>query len=218
MSALRLDRRSFLKVSGTAAGGLLVGFYVRSDARAQGAEAFRPNGYVRIDPDGTVTLWSKNPDMGQGIKTSLPMMIAEELDVEWSSVRVEQAGLNRAQYGGQGAGGNQQGARDRALLVAAAAKQWNVEPSACDTERGVVHHRATGRSAAYKDLASAAAALPLPKEAPPLKDVRRHTILGRPVRGVDTSRIVVGEPIYGLDARLPGMLHAVIEKLSLIHI
>ena len=223
MSAVRLGRRSFLKVSGTAAGGLLVGFYVRSDARAQGAEAFRPNGYVRIDPDGTVTLWSKNPDMGQGIKTSLPMMIAEELDVEWSSVRVEQAGLNRAQYGGQGAGGSdgtpsdgplgqRAGAVARALLVAAAAKQWNVEPSACDTERGVVHHRATGRSAAYKDLASAAAALPLPKEAPPLKDVRRHTILGRPVRGVDTPRIVVGEPIYGLDARLPGMLHAVIEK------
>ena len=106
MSAVRLDRRSFLKVSGTAAGGLLVGFYVRSDARAQGAEPFRPNGYVRIDPDGTVTLWSKNPDMGQGIKTSLPMMIAEELDVEWSSVRVEQAELNRAWYGGQGAGGS----------------------------------------------------------------------------------------------------------------
>ncbi len=223
MSAVRLDRRSFLKVSGTAAGGLLVGFYVRSDARAQGAAAFRPNGYVRIDADGTVTLWSKNPDMGQGIKTSLPMMIAEELDVEWSSVRVEQAELNRAWYGGQGAGGSdgtpsdgplgqRAGAVARALLVAAAAKQWNVEPSACDTERGVVHHRATGRSAAYKDLASAAAALPLPKEAPPLKDVRRHTILGRPVRGVDTPRIVVGEPIYGLDARLPGMLHAVIEK------
>ena len=187
------------------------------------AAAFRPNGYVRIDADGTVTLWSKNPDMGQGIKTSLPMMIAEELDVEWSSVRVEQAELNRAWYGGQGAGGSdgtpsdgplgqRAGAVARALLVAAAAKQWNVEPSACDTERGVVHHRATGRSAAYEDLAAAAATLPLPKEAPPLKDVRRHTILGRPARGVDTPRIVVGEPIYGLDARLPGMLHAVIEK------
>src|SRR6185503_16453760 len=176
--------------------------YVRSDARAQGAEPFRPNGYVRIDPDGTVTLWSKNPDMGQGIKTSLAMMIAEELDVDWSSVRVEQAELNRAWYGGQGAGGSdgtpsdgplgqRAGAVARALLIAAAARRWQVEPSSCETERGVVHHRASARSARYGDLAADAATLPVPKDAPPLKDVRRHTIVGTPVRGVDTPRIVV---------------------------
>jgi isoquinoline 1-oxidoreductase subunit beta len=223
MNAVRLDRRSFLRVSATAAGGLLVGFYVRPEAGGAAVATFRPNGYVRIDADGTVTLWSKNPDMGQGIKTSLPMMIAEELDVEWSSVRVEQAELNRAWYGGQGAGGSdgtpsdgplgqRAGAVARAMLVAAAAKRWNVEPSRCETERGVVHHRASGRSARYGDLVADAATLPAPKEMPPLKDVRRHTILGKPVRGVDTPKIVVGDPIYGLDARMPGMLYAVIEK------
>jgi isoquinoline 1-oxidoreductase beta subunit len=223
MNAVRIDRRSFLRVSATAAGGLLVGFYVRPEASGDGAAGFRPNGYVRIDADGTVTLWSKNPDMGQGIKTSLPMMIAEELDVEWSSVRVEQAELNRAWYGGQGAGGSdgtpsdgplgqRAGAVARAMLVAAAARRWNVEPSSCETERGVVHHRASGRSARYGDLVTDAASLPVPKEEPPLKEARRHTILGTPVRGVDTPRIVVGDPIYGLDARMPGMLHAVIEK------
>src|SRR6185295_3181642 len=217
-----VDRRSFLKVSAGAAGGLLVGFYVHRDARAD-TTAFRPNGYVRIDADGTVTLWSKNPDMGQGIKTSLAMMIAEELDVDWQAVRVEQAQLNREWYGGQGAGGSdgtpsdgplgqRAGAVARAMLMAAAAKRWSVEASSCETARGVVHHRATGRSARYGELAAEAAAIAVPREVPPLKDPRRHTILGTRVGGVDVPKIVVGEPIFGLDARMPGMLYAVIEK------
>jgi isoquinoline 1-oxidoreductase subunit beta len=223
MKVIRLDRRTFLKVGGTAAGGLLVGCYVRGEPADRSRGAFRPNGYIRIEPDGTVVLWAKNPDMGQGVKTSLPMMIAEELDVAWSSVRVEQAELNRAWYGGQGAGGSdgtpsdgplgqRAGAIARAMLVAAAAQTWKVDPSACETSAGVVHHRASGRSLAYGDLAATAATLPVPKEAPPLKDVSRHTIVGKPTRGVDTPKIVVGQPIYGLDARMPGMLHAVIEK------
>jgi isoquinoline 1-oxidoreductase subunit beta len=223
MSVLRIDRRTFLRVGGTAAGGLLVGCYVRREPGTNSSAAFRPNGYVRIDADGTVVLWSKNPDMGQGIKTSLPMMIAEELDVDWSAVRVEQAELNRAWYGGQGAGGSdgtpsdgplgqRAGAVARLLLIAAAATQWKVDPSTCETARGVVHHRSSGRSSTYGELAAAAATLPVPKEPPALKDVGRHTIVGTPTRGVDTPKIVVGEPIYGLDARVDGMLHAVIEK------
>jgi len=223
VSILAVDRRTFLKVGGTAAGGLLVACYVRREPGTTSSGAFRPNGYVRIDPDGRVVLWSKNPDMGQGIKTTLPMMIAEELDVEWSAVRVEQAELNRALYGGQGAGGSdgttsdgplgqRAGAVARLLLIAAAAQQWHVDPSSCETARGVVHHRRSGRSASYGELAATAATLPVPKDPPPLKDVSRHTIVGRPTRGVDTPKIVVGEPMYGLDARVAGMLYAVIEK------
>jgi isoquinoline 1-oxidoreductase beta subunit len=140
MSRIRVDRRTFLKVGGTAAGGLLVGYYV-IEQRGSGSRAtFAPNGYVRVNADGTVTLWSKNPDMGQGAKTSLPMMIAEELDVDWAQVRVEQADLNPALYGGQGAGGSdgtpsdgplgqRAGAVARAMLIAAAAQTWRVEPA-----------------------------------------------------------------------------------------
>lgn len=215
-----MNRRSFLKVTTAATGGLLVSFYA-GDVEAADA-AFRPNGYVRIDPDGTVTLWAKNPDMGQGIKTSLAMMIAEELDADWSRVRVEQADLNRAWYGGQGAGGSdgtpsdgplgqRAGAVARAMLVAAAAAQWQVDSAECETVRGVVHHRASKRSLGYGRLAAAAAALPVPKEAP-LKDPARYTIIGRRTRGVDTPKIVTGQPIYGLDARVPGMLYACIAK------
>jgi len=220
---IRIDRRSFLKVSATAAGGLLVGCYVGDCGAIAASQSFRPNGYVRIDPDGTVTLWAKNPDMGQGVKTSLPMMIAEELDVDWARVKVEQGDLNRAWYGGQGAGGSdgtpsdgplgqRAGAIARAMMIAAAAQTWNVDPSHCETERGVVHHRASRRSLSYGELTATAAALPVPVEVPPLKDVARYTIVGKPTRGVDTPKIVVGEPIYGLDVRVPGMLYAVVEK------
>lgn len=222
---MSVDRRTFVRVSSTAAGGLLLAYHLGRDAAAA-VGPFRPNGYVRIDPDGSVTLWAKNPDMGQGVKTALPMMIAEELDVDWDRVRVEQAELNSAWYGGQGAGGSdgvfsdgplgqRAGAIARAMLVTAAAQAWNVEPSSCETDRGVVHHRASGRSLTYGALAGAAAALPVPnvpKDAPPLKDVTHHRIVGTPTRGVDTPKIVVGEPIYGLDAHLPGMLYAVIDK------
>jgi isoquinoline 1-oxidoreductase beta subunit len=216
-----LDRRTFFKASATAAGGLLVSFYSGSGGDAAAGE-FRPSGYVRIDASGAVTLWAKNPDMGQGIKTGLAMMIAEELDADWSRVRVEQAELNRALYGGQGAGGSdgtpsdgplgqRAGAVARAMLVAAAARQWNVDPAECETVRGVVHHRASKRSLSYGRLAAAAAQLPVPTDVP-LKDPSRYTIIGRRTRGVDTPKIITGEPVYGLDARLPGMLYAVIAK------
>src|SRR5262249_57407927 len=134
-------------------GGLLVSFFSGNDTDAA-ATTFRPNGYVRIDPDGAVTLWAKNPDMGQGVKRTLAMMIAEELDADWSRVRVEQADLNRAWYGGQGAGGSdgtpsdgplgqRAGAVARAMLVAAAAAEWRVDAAECETTRGIVHHRPT---------------------------------------------------------------------------
>lgn len=218
MSAL--DRRTFFKVAATAAGGMLISFH-RLDLQAAD-ESFRPNGYVRIDRDGTVTVWAKNPDMGQGIKTGLAMMIAEELDADWSKVRVEQADLNRAWYGGQGAGGSdgtpsdgplgqRAGAVARAMLVAAAAARWRVDPGECHTSQGAVHHRASGRTLPYGEVAAAAAALPVPKDAP-LKNPADYSIIGRRIGGVDTPKIVTGQPLYGLDAHVDGMLYAVIEK------
>ena len=222
MTTLRVDRRTFLTVAGTAAGGLVVGCYVRGRGKPAAAAFVRPNGYVRIDADGATTIWAKNPDMGQGSKTSLPMMVAEELDADWARVKVEQADLNRALYGGQGAGGSdgtpsdgplcrKAGAAARALLVAAAAKTWGVDARSCSTAKGVVHHRASGRALEYGELAAVAATLPVPQDVP-LKDPSGFTIIGRPIPGVDTPRIVVGEPIYGLDVRVPGMLRAVVEK------
>ena len=159
MSRLRVSRRAFLKAGGTAAGGLAIAYYVRGSGRP-GRAGFRPNGYVRVEPDGRVTIWAKNPDMGQGAKTSLPMMIAEELDADWRRVVVEQAELDGALYGGQGAGGSdgtpsdgplgqRAGAVARAMLVAVAAAEWGVAPSACDTDAGVVLHRPSGRSRSY---------------------------------------------------------------------
>jgi isoquinoline 1-oxidoreductase beta subunit len=222
-----MNRRTFLTVGATAAGGMLIAYYAGPHTRARRAadpaRSFRPNGYVRIDPDGTVTIWAKNPDMGQGVKTSLPMTIAEELDADWSRVRIEQADLNRSLYGGQGSGGSDNtpsewdglrraGALARAMLVAAAAQTWRVDSTQCESSNGFVHHRASGRSLAYGDLARLASTLPVPKPPPLPKDVSRFTIIGTPTRGVDTPRIVVGEPLYGLDVRVPGMSYAVIEK------
>jgi len=217
----RISRRIFLETAAAAAGGFIVYFH-SAERTDDAATPFRPNGYVRIDPDGTITVWAKNPDMGQGIKTTLAMMIAEELDADWSRVRVEQAETDRALYGGQGAGGSdgtssdgplgqKAGAVARAMLIAAAAGRWNVDASECETARGVVHHRASNRSAAYGELAAAAAAVPIPQDVP-LKDPARYTIIGKATRGVDTTKVVTGRPIFGLDVHVPGMLYAVIDK------
>jgi isoquinoline 1-oxidoreductase beta subunit len=223
----RVDRRTFLATGATGTGGLIVSYYASRYARARGASdsvrSFRPNGYVRIDADGTVTIWAKNPDMGQGVKTSLPMTVAEELDADWTRVRIEQADLNRSLYGGQGSGGSDNtpsewdglrhaGALARAMLVAAAAQIWRVDAAQCESSNGFVHHRASARSLAYGDLVRRASTIPIPKTPPLPKDASRYTIIGTATRGVDTPRIVVGDPLYGLDVRVPGMAYAVIEK------
>jgi isoquinoline 1-oxidoreductase beta subunit len=227
MSAIgRVSRREFLQATLVAGGGLLLGTRLGS-ASSRAGEAVADgvlNPFIRITPDGIVTIMAQNPEIGQGVKTMLPMIIADELDVEWKNVRVEQAGLDTTKYKDQWAGGStatpthwtsmrRVGAAGRALLVAAAADTWGVPATECDTAPGVVQHRKSGRSAAYGTLLAKAATLPPPAlDQVPLKDPKDFRIIGTRVRGVDTHAIVTGTPLFGIDVSLPGMLYAVYQK------
>ncbi len=218
-----LNRRGFLKAGVLAGGGLLLGLSLgETPALAQAAPAtaadFTPNAFIRLTPDGAVALIAPNTEMGQGAKTALPMILAEEMDVDWKKVTVYQGDLNAA-YGRQSAVGSgstqstfaplrQAGANARALLVTAAAQTWQVPESECTTGLGFVLHAATQRRLAYGDLAAKAAALP-PVANAPLKDPKDFKLVGSRVPGVDNAKIVTGQPLFGIDVKLPGMLHAI---------
>ena len=216
------NRRLFLQTGAALGGGLMMSFSLSSAGHAAGEGTL--NAYVRIAPDGGVTIVSKVPEVGQGIKTSLPMLIAEELDVEWSAVTVEQAIADTKVFGRQVAGGSMAttleydglrrvGATGRALLIAAAAARWGVAAEACATEPGFVVHGQTKRRLAYGELASAAAALtpPDPKTLT-LKDPKAFRIIGQSHKSCDLDIITTGQPLYGIDVRVPGMLYATFAK------
>ena len=224
---MRIPRRTFLQMTALAGGGFALGLYNRPSALAQGPDApprLAPLAFIRIAPDGTVTLMARGPEIGQGVRTMLPMLIAEELDVDWSSVRIEQADLDEAKYGPQFAGGSMStpisweplrrvGAAAREMLIAAAAQQWGVVPSECTTQPGRVLHAASGRSAGYGDLVDRAAKIPAPSpDRVHLKDPKNYRIIGHSQRNVDNHAIVTGKPLFGIDIEVPGMLHAVIER------
>jgi isoquinoline 1-oxidoreductase beta subunit len=226
-TSIQLDRRSFLRVSALASGGMLVTVYLDPVSRvlAQGpGQAFVATAFITIAPDNTFTIVSKNPEIGQGIKTSLPMILADELGVPWASVRIQQADLDELKYGRQNAGGStatptnwdplrQVGAAVREMLVAAAAQEWGVPASDCVAADARVSHRASGRSLSYGALASRAATM-TPPDLPKvrLKPASEYRIIGTFTRGVDNARIVTGQPTFGIDFTLPGMLWAVYEK------
>lgn len=223
-----LDRRGFLKVSALAGGGLLIGTYFRlgnSRALAQTVSAasahFAPNVFISIAPSGAVSLIAPNSEMGQGAKTALPMIIAEELDVPWEKVTITQGDLNPA-YGRQSAVGSgstpgnygplrQAGATARVMLVEAAAQTWNVPAGECITENGIVIHPTSRRRLAYGELAAKAATLPPPSSVT-LKDPGDFKLLGTRVPGVDNEKIVTGQALFGIDQKLPGMVYAAYVK------
>ena len=229
----RPARRKFLAVTTLAGSGLMLGLALRSSGDASAAarsqpllhsqEVFKPNVFIRIAPDGVVTLIAKQMEVGQGVKTSLPMVLAEELEVDWKDVVVEQGDLDEA-YGNQFSGASSStpknyqafrvlGATARTLLVQAAAKAWGVPVRECHAALSAVHHRASGRSLRYGELAASAAALPVPTgRAVKLKSPRDFKLLGTRIGGVDNDKLVRGAPLFGIDVRLPGMRYAIYEK------
>lgn len=229
MSTLLVDRRSFIKVSTLAGGGMIVALHLDpADVFAQGFGGPQADpqawAFVKIHPDNTVTIVNKNPEIGQGVMNMLPMLIAEELDVDWSSVTIELAEADQAKYGFQLAGGStatpmnwlpmrQVGGAVRQMLVAAAAEQWKVPAAELTTGSGRVVHRSSNRSATYASLADAAVKQPVPPLASVrLKEPKDFKIIGKPTRGTHTPDVVVGKPIFSIDFTLPGMLYAVYQK------
>ena len=230
MTKAAVTRRSFIKITALAGGGMVVAFNVDADLFAQGrgggagGPQMQANAFIKFMPDGKVTIIGKNPEVGQGVKNMLPMIIADELDVDWSSVIVEQADADQAKYGSQLAAGSfstpqnwtplrQVGAAVRQTLLAAAAARWSVPAAELTTASGRVLHAASKRTATYGELASEAAKLPVPALATvPLKDPKDYKIIGTKTVGVDTQNIVTGKPVFSIDFTLPGMLYAVYQK------
>ncbi|GAB3914062.1 xanthine dehydrogenase family protein molybdopterin-binding subunit [Mucilaginibacter boryungensis] len=219
-----VSRRSFLKITSIAAGSSLVlGFNFLNDAVAGDiADAvFSPNAYITISNTGLVTLMAPNPEIGQGVKTSLPMILAEELGVKWDAIHIEMAPYD-PKYGGQVAGGSgairgrfaplrKAGATARQMLITAAAQQWNAKEDECYAEDGYIIHKPSGKKLSYGELAAKAATLPVPADAP-LKDPKDFKIIGTRVHNVDNHKIITGQPLYGIDTRRPGMLFAMVSR------
>lgn len=222
------SRRTFITVGLAATGGLLVSVHGSRAAAAQSTTAHTsaagfPTAYIQIDPDEGILIWCAQPEMGEGTKTSLSMLVAEELDADWAMVRVDDAPMDMERYGGQGVGGSDAirsdwdalrrvGATARVLLASAAASQWGVPWQECETAAGIVHHRATNRQARYGALATRAASTQVPPGDVPLKDPARYALIGTRVGGVDNRKIVTGHRLFGLDVKLPGMRYAAVAK------
>jgi isoquinoline 1-oxidoreductase subunit beta len=247
MTIKKIDRRSFLSITALSGGGVAFGL-LSKDALAQapggappaGGRGGAPGGgrggpggapqlpkvenYIKIAADGTVTIMAKNPEVGQGVRTMLPMLIADELDVDWKDVKIEQTDFDSSKYAGQSAGGStatpnnwlpmrQVGAMARMMLVTAAAQTWNVPESELTTGSGKVYHKASNRSIGYGALAAKAATLtPPPADQIKFKDPKDYKIIGKPIVNNDIKAIVTGKPLFTIDQELPDMKYAVYQK------
>jgi len=218
-----LSRRSFLTVGAAAGAGLVIGFYLPHGSSSN--EAFSPNAYLRITPENKVTIVVARSEMGQGVRTALPMILAEELEADWKQIEIEQAGASTL-YGDQTTGGSasvhttwdpmrKAGAAAREMLISAAAITWGVPRSSCTAENGSIVHASSKRRLSYGELASKAATLPIPTDAP-LKQSKDYKIVGKRIPRVDTPAKVQGASVFGIDYRLPGMKYAVLSRCPTI--
>lgn len=222
------NRRSFLKASALSGGGFLLGFSMLAGMKPAEAKAkesvlreiFNLNSYIKITDKGEITIFSPNPEFGQNVKTSMPMIIAEELDIDWQKVIVEQAPYSTQLYGRQFTGGSQSirqgwkglrmaGALARQMLREAAAQAWQVSVEEITTESGVLYHKTSGKSATYGQMASAAAKIPVPKEVK-LKEAKSFKLLSTPQKNVEGKNIVTGKPLFTMDYKAEGMLIAMV--------
>jgi isoquinoline 1-oxidoreductase beta subunit len=225
-----LPRREFLKKGSAGAAGLVIGFYLPGKFEALAAtsplQSATINAWVRIAPDDSVTIVIDKSEMGQGISTSLSMLLAEELELDWKKIKTEFAPAAppyfNPVFGLQGTGGStsiraswepltKAGAAAREMLIAAAAKQWAVDASSCHAENGAVIHSVTKKKLGYGALVEAAAKLPVPAK-PALKDPKNYKLIGKPTKRLDTPAKTTGTAQFGIDVRLPSMLHAVVAR------
>lgn len=223
----KIGRRSFIRNTGLASGGLVLGFnwlasckMTPEQVNAMPKEWFELNGFLKVGDNGMVTIMSPNPEIGQNVKTAMPMIVAEELDVAWKDVIVEQAPLNTDIFTRQLAGGSQSirqgweslrmtGATARQMLKEAAAQTWQVPVDEITTGEGMLHHAASDKSAGYGEMASIAAGLEVPEEVS-VKEISEFKIVGTDRKNVDGPKIVTGKPLFGLDIQREGMLTAMI--------
>lgn len=227
--ATEMNRRGFLKISALVGGGVMLALESTGDLLAQGRggaapAAPNPTNFIQVATDGTVTIIAKNPELGQGVKNMLPMLIAEELDVDWKSVKLKQADYDDTKFTGQSAGGStatpnnwipmrQVGAAGRALFVTAAAQTWGVPEAELTTASGRVIHKASNKSVGYGELTAKVATLPAPNVANlKMKDPKDYKIVGHSQVGSEVKNIVTGKPIFCIDVKVPGMLCATFEK------
>jgi len=220
-----LSRREFLTAGAAVGAGLVIGFYLPHESADRSGHPFSPNAYLKITPYGKITVVVARSEMGQGVHTALPMILAEELEADLNQITVEQAGASTL-YGDQTTGGSasvrttwdpmrKAGAAAREMLLSAAALEWGVPKSSCKAEHGSVIHPGSNRKATYGELASRAATLPVPT-APPLKDAKDYKLIGTRVPRMDTPPKVQGTAGYGIDFRLPNMKYAMLSRCPVI--
>jgi len=220
-----LSRREFL-VAGAAAGtGLVIGFYLPR-GRSGETQIFAPNAYLKITPDGRITVVVARSEMGQGVRTSLPMILAEELEADWKQITIEQAGASTL-YGDQTTGGSasvrttwdpmrKAGAAAREMLITAAALEWGVGRDACKAENSAVLHSASNRRLTYGELAIKASAFPMPSDPPLKKDAKEYKIVGKRMARIDVPGKVDGRAVYGIDFQLPELKYALLSRCPVI--
>jgi len=220
-----VSRREFFARSAAAGAGLVVAFYLPGCRSESGSGPFAPNAYLKISSDNKITVMVPRSEMGQGVRTALPMILAEELEADWKTIQIEQVGASTL-FGSQATGGSasvsstwdpmrKAGAAARQMLVAAAAHEWGVDAATCRAAMGAVTHPGSQRRLSYGELVGRAAKLPVPAD-PPLKQAGDYKFVGTRVARIDTPAKVKGAAEFGIDVRIPNMKYALLARCPVI--